>query len=260
MNKLLSFFIILISMIGCITLTSCQYLKWPKTEPLPDSYEKKTIEEELSPFSKVVISAPVDVDVHFVTGKNYFMLQGDSNLIEETPYYVKDDTFYLLSNPQYIYAPDNKMMLTLYVPMLTEFDYHGPGKVNLPNIQTSHFIVNAEGGAFIYMTGKTYRLDLTATGTSRINAKCVKAHIIFVNTADLAQAEVSNRGNVSALSSNHSDIYYYDRPEMVAGHTPLSGSVMRMEGILPPYSVPYQIHPNTSSEPYPVQTTMAPTN
>jgi hypothetical protein len=246
------------SIVLCFTLSGCQYLKWPKTEQLPTTYRSSAIDEELSSFSKIVISGPIDIDMHFVAGKSYLSLEGDANLLEQTPYYVKDDTLYLISNPQYKYPPENKLMLTLYSGMLTHVEYHGSGKINLPNIQTPYFSLNIAGGAFVYMTGKTYRLDLTLSGTSRVNAKCVKARVIFVNTSDLAQAEVANNGNVSALSSGQSDVYYYNRPQMIAGHTRTSGSIMRMEGILSPYSVPYQIPFGTTVEQHPIETMMVP--
>lgn len=258
LKKVLTLFSLVISIVLFFTVSGCQYLKWPKTEPSPTTYQTKAVDEELPNFSKIVISGPIDVDIRFTAGKSYLSLEGDANLLTETPYYIKDDTLYILSNPQYIYPPENRLMLTLYSSMLTDVEYHGPGKVNIPNLQTPYFSLNVAGGAFVYMTGKVYRLDLTLSGTSRVNAKCVKARVIFVNTSDLAQAEVANNGNVSALASGQSDVYYYTRPRMVAAHTRTSGSVMRMDGILSPYSVPYTIPYGTPVEQAPIKTTMIP--
>ena len=101
-------------------------------------------------------------------------------------------------------------------------------------IDSGTLATSVEGSGYLEVQGITNRFDASAAGTSRLNAKCLYARTIFINTADSAQAEVADNGTISAFAADQSDIYYYQTPKMVAAHERLSGSVLRMKGLADP--------------------------
>ncbi|MFN7096960.1 MAG: GIN domain-containing protein [Gammaproteobacteria bacterium] len=205
-------------------------------------------------FDSIAISGPYNVDVELSSnpyinpnGSANVSISGDSALVNYSSDYVNNHVFVLRFNPQYKYEEGGvraKVVIYTSVP-LRRIYYTGEGTVNVQYLNVDHFAATVNGSAYMFLAGAVNRLDATATGSSRLNAKCVIANSIFVNTTDLAQAEVLGGAGVSGLASGKSDIYYYSRPDMVAPYQRQSGSVMSMDGILPASTgVPGKLEPD----------------
>lgn len=190
-------------------------------------------------FNSVSITGPFDVKVHYETNQNNpnltkVVFKGDSTLINSVTYFVSNNTLTVFVDPNYTYDPNYLIKLDIYVPTLTRFYMRGPGKVNMIHVNTNYLRLIGEGSAYYFIAGYAQRFDATMTGTSRLNAKCLYTRTIFINTTGKTQAEVlNNKGGISALASDNSDIYYYSSPDMVAPYERISGSIMRMQGIAP---------------------------
>lgn len=216
-----------------LILTACQANVWGTSE-LSLSGVTKNMDAQLEPFDSVSIHGPFDVDFKFVPRQYYLHIQGDSALVEQVNYFVKDNTLHVTISQEFEYPPQVKMMVIIEVPELKRLHYQGPGKIALLNVETDHFILDGEGSGFFYMTGIATRLDASLSGTSRLDARCLKTRTTFVNAVGLAQAEVATNGAVSALTAESGDVYYYNSPLMATDYQYQSGSVMRMEGIAKP--------------------------
>ena len=198
-----------------------------------------TKSELLPNFNSISIRGPFNVTVHFQTNQSNpkltnVVLKGDSTLINNIVFSVSKGVLTVYTNPDYTFDPDYPVTLDIYTPTLSRFYMSGAGKVKIKNINTLYLRFIGEGSAYYELAGYAQRFDATMTGSSRLNAKCLYTRTIFINTTGTAQAEIlNNKGGISALASDRSDIYYYSRPDMVAPYERKSGSVMRMQGISP---------------------------
>ena len=231
-------------MIFCAFLTACSSMhstSGPKVSELTLSGLNIKKGGVFPMFNSVSLTGPFDVTFHLGNDPSYpnltrVVLNGDSNLIHATTYFVSKQTLTMYVNPQYTYNPYYRIHVDIYMPDISRLYFRGPGKITITDLNNSHLRVIGKGDANIYLAGYAQRLDATLTGTSRMNAKCLYTRTIFVNTVDKAQAEVlNNRGGISGLAADKSNIYYYSSPDMVAPYERQSGSIMRMQGIMPPY-------------------------
>lgn len=225
---------LLCSSIAIIHISGCDGSAWGKSEPVIVGGQLARDATTL-PFDSIAIHGPFDVNIRLIPQQYYINYAGNASLVNLVSYYVQDGVLHVLTNPGFSYNPSLKMMLTIEVPMVKRLHYQGSGKVSLMNIDVPYFIADIEGSGYVYLTGKANRFDATVTGSSHMDAKCLMARVIFVNTDDMAQAEVVSNGNVSALAGANSDIYYYEQPGLAAKYETRSGSVMRMFGIAIPY-------------------------
>lgn len=187
-------------------------------------------------FDTVAVTGPYDVDINVSSdpyGVGHVTMTGDSGLVNYSHDYVENHTLRIYLDPSYTYNPNVHVKVTIDTPTLSTISIHDGGKIVAQNIRTGHFTVQQQDTSYVALSGAVGRFDATVTGKGRLNAKCLQAEAIFVNTTDYAQAEILGQQGVSALATGQSDIYYYSTPEMTAPYQRQSGSVMRMEGILP---------------------------
>lgn len=226
-------------LVGCSSIDNVNNELASKPNMPPHSGTLITKSEMLTNFNSVSITGPFNVKVHSQTNQSNskltkVTLKGDSAVIKSVKFSVTKGILTVYVDPNYTYDPNYPIDLDIYVPNLSRFYMNGAGKVTMLNIHSLRLRLIGEGSAYYYLSGYAQRFDVTMTGSSRLNAKCLYTRTIFINTTGTAQAEVlNNKGGISALASDKSDIYYYSRPDMVAPYERISGSVMRMRGIAP---------------------------
>ena len=244
---------------GCtVKQNAVQYVKQeisPKTE-LPLSGMQSSQSYNMPAFDSIASNGPYDITYQFNTNPylnpttiSTISITGDSTIVSNTEVFVKNGNLTIMLNPEYTYDMNvnAKVVVQTSIP-LRRISSTGTGKVDVQNIRVDHFAATVNGSGYMFLAGTVKRLDATATGTSRLNAKCVYSKATFVNTTDIAQAEVLGGQGVSALAAGQSDIYYYSSPSMLAPYQRQSGSAMSMVGIMPasvPVPTPYN-NPNAA--------------
>lgn len=126
-------------------------------------------------------------------------------------------------------APE--MQIKIYMPHLVKITYRGKGEVRIPNIHTANLRVQIAGESLVNLTGKVKRLHATVIEKARLNAQCLYADTVYINTTGFGQAGVRNKKGLSALATDYSDIYYYQDPAGTYPYFRSSGSVLRMQGL-----------------------------
>ncbi len=108
----------------------------------------------------------------------------------------------------------------------------GASGIELHNMQFDHYKLHAQDSGHVVIAGHARRLDATLEDKSKLNSMCLYSRTLFIDTANDAQAKVRNYYGLSALASDHSTIFYYQDPKMVAEYLRKSGSVLRMNGLV----------------------------
>ncbi len=244
MSKKLSFLAVYLA---SVLLFGCAVK--PNTE-LPLTGIMTSNQQAMPNFDSISVRGPYDVFVNVKS--NYYntssvTISGDSGLVNYTHYFVKNKALTIFIDPDYLYNPYVHAKVTVEVPSIRRVYLNGGATINVQNINTPHFQIKMKETGTAIVAGSATRFDATLMGNSTLDAKCLKADAIFVNTTGYSQAAVLGSSGVSGLAADHSNIYYYSTPDMTEPYQRQSGSMMRMEGILPanpPNTSTVQVHSN----------------
>lgn len=231
--------ICLISILGCLLLTACSGVKdlekkWVTQPQIPLADATKTRESKLVEFDSISINGPFNTTVRLIPQNYQLYLHGNSAILDQTVFFVEDRTLHIIANQAFTYLPSVNADLVIIAPVLTRVHHKGSGRLVMNEIHTGSLIVRAEDTSYIELEGRVTRLDAVLSGSSRLNAKCLKARTAMVNTGDTAQAEIVSNNRVGSFASGNSDIYYYDNAQVAGHELRASGSLMRMKGIAEP--------------------------
>ncbi len=189
-------------------------------------------------FDRIVVYGPLQIVVANDPTIKMYRVQSAQSLPLSTM-----ATFYVTNRVLYIHAVNPPKQFTPYtvvsclniaVPQLNGVAAHNGGKIFIDNLDTSHFLVKADGQGFIELNGRATRLDATLLDKTRLDARHLQVRTLFVNTSGTAQADVQNVDGLSVLSTGKSDVYFYTDPAGTADYERQSGSTLRMAGIIPP--------------------------
>lgn len=192
-------------------------------------------QQSMPAFDSISVNGPYDVEMN--VGKSYYnttlvTVSGDSGLTDYTHYFVKNNALTVYIDPDYTYNPFVHAKIQVNSASANRIYLRGGATVTVQNINTPHFSIKMDSGS-AFLSGAASRFDATLTGDSKLNAKCLQADAIFVNTTGTSQAEILGTAGISGLATGHSNIYYYTTPDMTQPYERQSGSMMRMDGILP---------------------------
>jgi hypothetical protein len=189
-------------------------------------------------FDRIVVYGPLQVVVVNDPTIKMYRVQSAQFLPLSTmaTFYVTNRVLYIHAiNPPKQFSPYTLVnCLNIAVPQLNGVAAHNGGKIFIDNLNTSHFIVKADGQGFIELNGRATRLDATLLDKTRLDARHLQVRTLFINTSGTAQADVQNVDGLSVLSADRSDVYFYTDPAGTADYERQSGSTLRMAGIVPP--------------------------
>ncbi len=231
MSKKLSLFTVCV---GSVLLIGC--VVKPTTE-LPLTGINASNEQTMPNFDSISARGPYDVIVrikpnYYTTSK--VTISGDSGVVNYTHYFVKKNNLTIYSDPGYDYNRDVHAKVTIEVSQLKRVYLNGGATLDAQYVTGPIFQLKMRQSGTALVCGHVTRFDATLTGNTSLDAKCMHADAIFVNTADYAQAAVLGSSGVSGLAADHSNIYYFSTPGMTEPYQRQSGSMMRMDGIAPP--------------------------
>jgi Putative auto-transporter adhesin, head GIN domain len=190
------------------------------------------------PFDRLVVYGPLQVVVANDPTVKMYRVQSAQSLPLSTmaTFYVANRVLYIHAiNPPKIFSSYTQVnCLNIAVPQLNGVAAHNGGKIFVDNLESSHFIVKADGQGFIELNGRATRLDVTLLNKTRLDARHLQVRTLFINTTGMSQADVQNVDGLSVLSTDKSDVYFYTDPAGTANYERQSGSTIRMVGIVPP--------------------------
>lgn len=193
-------------------------------------------------FDRVVVYGPLQVIITNDPTVKMYRVQSAQSLPLSTmaTFYVTGRVLYIHAiNPPQQFTPYTMVnCLNIAVPQLNGVAAHNGGKIFIDNLNTSHFIVKADGQGFIELNGRATRLDATLLNDTRLDARHLQVRTLFINTSGLSQADVQNVDGLSVLSTGKSDVYFYTDPAATADYERENSSTLRMNGIVPPLTSP----------------------
>lgn len=116
--------------------------------------------------------------------------------------------------------------------VLQSVAYNGSGPLSMYWVNSTNVKVVGSGRGRIFLAGTAGLLDATIDEHTYLDAKYLRARRAFVNTSDVARADVWTQCTLSTLATGSSNIYYYNNPALVVGsYMQPPGAVIRMTGI-----------------------------
>lgn len=111
---------------------------------------------------------------------------------------------------------------------LRQLHLDGDGWFSLYWVKSDQLVVRAKQHAKIQLAGVVNRLDVELWGASTFKGRYLRAQRSFVKTHHKSVAEITTLNHQSSLSTDASDIYYYNLPNTRAGFMAFDGSVLDM--------------------------------
>lgn len=109
---------------------------------------------------------------------------------------------------------------------IKKIDQYGNGRINIDWIDSDKLAINGNGNGPIYLGGRVDNLLVKLMHNARLYARYLRAQEAKVFTTDNASAEVLPVENLDAFAVNHSNIFYYKRPEKITIVTKDSANVL----------------------------------
>ncbi|MDP3269225.1 MAG: DUF2807 domain-containing protein [Legionella sp.] len=120
-----------------------------------------------------------------------------------------------------------KLQLTGQVN-LAKLHVDGDGWLSLYWIKSENLTIRAKNHSRIKLAGVVNRLDVELWGYAQFKGRYLRAQRSFVKTHDRSVAEISTLNHQSTMSTDASDIYYYNIPNTRADFMAYDGSVLNM--------------------------------
>ncbi|RUR13830.1 GIN domain-containing protein [Legionella sp. km772] len=118
---------------------------------------------------------------------------------------------------------------------LAELNISGGGWLSLYWVKSNNLLIKAKNTAKIQLAGIANRLEVELWGTAQFKGRYLRAQRSFVKTHDKSVAEIASVNHQSSLSTDASDIYYYNIPNTRADFMGFDGSTLDMRDLTSPY-------------------------
>ena len=118
---------------------------------------------------------------------------------------------------------------------LSELNINGNGWLSLYWVKSKNLLIKAKKSARIQLAGVANRLEVELWGSAQFKGRYLRAQRSFVKTHDKSVAEISSVNHQSSLSTDASDIYYYNIPNTRADFMAYDGSVLDMRDLSSPF-------------------------
>lgn len=105
---------------------------------------------------------------------------------------------------------------------------YGNGNISIRWIDSDDLLVLASDNAEISVAGVARILEARLSGAAYLNAKYLRPDVAFVNTTDIATADVLATHSMYAFATDSSNIYYYKTPVKYIDESEYSANVLQM--------------------------------
>lgn len=109
--------------------------------------------------------------------------------------------------------------------------FAGPGLAQIYWLSTPQLSISAEGNGIIELAGVTSVLHTNLWNGIHLEARFLRAKTGFIETHDVADANVWVSDTLFTFANQHSNIYYYTKPQFLTTDNRYSGSVLAMYNI-----------------------------
>lgn len=127
-----------------------------------------------------------------------------------------------------VHLRDNAKVQLTGVANLSALNIDGAGWLSMYWVRSNNLRVRAKNAAKIQLAGIVNRLDVALWGTSQFKGRYLRAKRSFVKTHGKSVAEISSLNHQSTLSTDASDVYYFNLPNTRADFMAENGSVLDM--------------------------------
>lgn len=257
MAKLYYYLFILIAILWNIMIGEC-YAQSPLPEP-----QATKIPEQLLEFNIISVRGAIEVDIEQVpeSEPNFFLIKGE----QKTPVSVsvRDNTLYLqgeesgqptpvtvglhqlshlmvdgsasirsrnltTSNPLSIDANTTGAIELSGMINLDRILSANKGPIRIQWIDSPRLRIDGSGNSQIQLAGVANTVEMRLRDESQFQGQYLRIDRIFVQTKDYSVAKLLVNDSLRAFAYDHSNIYYYKRPDELTEFTAGSGNILQL--------------------------------
>ncbi|GAB4362140.1 MAG: hypothetical protein Kow0060_18190 [Methylohalobius crimeensis] len=181
---------------------------------------------ELPCFERIAVEA--GIDVVYRPGKPcQARLEADSNLLDLVQTRVLGDQ--LRIEVKRSIQSEGPLRIELRSPRLKELAIRSAADVELLDLDSPRFRIEASGSGDVYARGRTGTLEIIAGGSGSLDFSRLRAEQAQVNVSGAADVAVNAQKTLKVDVSGVGDVTYYGRPAQVITHITGVGDVEAAE-------------------------------
>jgi len=170
-------------------------------------------------FSRVESNLAVSMSI--VVGKAQSVeLTFDDNLIGFIRTEVDGKTLVIESDESF--SSESELVIKITVPSLELIRSHGSGDIDIANVDAKRFRVDLSGSGTIRVDGKAEMVDIEINGSGDVNTAELTSGDVTVTINGSGEAMVLANGELDAEINGSGNITYTGKPEAV--HSSVNGS------------------------------------
>ena len=212
-------------------------------ESIKSSGKDKKEERKVADFSEITISIAADVELR-QGSESKVVLEGDGDILENTKTKVSGDELIIKSDKTFNFGWNDEIKIYITTKNIEKisiagsatinsktkinaekikFQVSGSGKINIPELETTHIEGSISGSGRINIAGTkpSKRLDLSISGSGKFNSEKLQIEEADIKISGSGKGIVNITEYLKAGVSGSGRVSYYGKPRV---NTNVSGS------------------------------------
>jgi hypothetical protein len=212
--------LLLISLVSIFALTSCNWHR------IRGNGSVKTETREVAAFEAITCDGAYEVQID-CQQKQALTIETDENLLPLVKTEVHNNTLHIYTKG--ILFPTERIRVAVSIPNIAEFTSNGSTNGDINNINNSALDINIHGSGKLHMNGKSGRVNISTSGSSKIDATSL--------ISENSDIQINGSGNIQVYATNSIDVQingsgtvkYKGEPKNVNQQINGSGKIARID-------------------------------
>jgi hypothetical protein len=160
-------------------------------------------------FTSIATEGAFDIDVVCQKPQS-IELEADDNIADLVTTEVSNSVLHIRSNRSF--SASDPIRITISVPQLDGLSAKGAGKIDIADIKSDKFEIDANGATTIKVAGETKLIDIDSNGAGKIDAHKLRAARAVVEAKGVARIAVKVAEQLDVTVSGPSHVTYEGDP------------------------------------------------
>jgi len=162
-------------------------------------------------FSALDVKGTIDID--YTTGPASLEVIADKNILPIIQVKQKTNTLYISTKSPF--STQNRILIKLSSPNLSQGIFNGAVDVSLSNIHNHSLNLHVLGSTDLRVSGQVSELNLVVNGTGDVNAKTLIADYVKISSGGATDISVTAKKRLDIHQSGAGDIIFFGNPPIV---------------------------------------------
>lgn len=183
----------------------------PQQNVIRGSGERVTIQRELPPFERILISVAATVRVTSSDAPSAKLI-GDDNLLSLVETRVEDGVLYV--ETQRSFTPRQPLIVELTTPTLTRLEQRASGDVEVRDVRGDQLALVLSGAGRLQGSGQVNKLEMDLTGSGEMSMQALRSEEAVARIAGAGNIHLHAQRSLHATITGAGNITYWGSPRV----------------------------------------------